>query len=343
MSNPLISIIIPCYNGEQYLEQTLKSVIWQSYKNWECIVIDDGSTDRSSEIIGRYLTHDQRFRYYKKTNGGLASARNYGIDLVKGEFIQFLDADDILTDNRLERCIIHFDSNPDCIVAYSDYTLFTKHMGFFKILPGKIPGEDQTKSFLFEFNRTFIVPIHAYLFRAAAVKDNKFDETLHSFAEDNEYRIRLSLQGIYFQFIDEILVIYRMNELQVTSHEETKIFQNMLQELKKYTLNPRCAKYSILFEEQFVYLHQRIAISLFMKREFKKGLSELRLVIDKLSVMQICKVLVWGFLMLFLTKDSIANIRSWISTTFNVKVGGWKVISSWKAPSSIIDLLASKK
>ncbi len=342
MVNPLVSIIIPCYNGEQYLEQTLQSVQWQTYKNWECIVIDDGSTDRSAEIIGRYLAQDQRFRYYKKTNGGLASARNIGIDLVQGDLIQFLDADDILTDNRLERCVTHFDANPDCVVAYSDYTLFTIRMGFFKILPGKIPDVDQTKSFLFEFNKTFVVPIHAYLFRAALVKQNKFDETLHSFAEDNEYRIRLSLQGIIFQFIDEILVIYRMNELQVTSQEETKIFQNMLQELNKYKLNPLCAKYDSLFEDQFTYLHQRIAISLFMKREFKKGLSELRLVIGKSTIPQICKVLIWGFLMLFLTKDTIANIRSWISTTFNVKVGGWKVASSWNAPQSIVNLLSSK-
>ncbi len=336
-----ISVIVPCYNSARFLSQALESLLWQTYPHWECILIDDGSTDYSADIFAKYQTHDKRFRYHKKANGGLASARNCGIDLAEGTFIQFLDADDILLEHRLEQCLKHFNNNPQYQVVYSDYTLHTKSQGFIKILPGKIPCEDQVKAFLFEFNRTFVIPIHSYLFRSEIVRRNKFDESLLSFAEDNEYRIRLVLQGIRFHYIDELLVIYRMNEKQVTSQEETKIFQNMLQELKKYRVNPLCAKYNDLFEEQFIYLHQRIAISYFMKREFLKGFSELKLVLIKSSFFQLTKVLLWAILMVFLSKDNIVNVRSWLSTTFNLKIGGWKVYSRWSAPKSVIDLMKS--
>jgi glycosyltransferase involved in cell wall biosynthesis len=341
MGNPRVSIIIPCYNGERFLEQTLKSVLWQTSADWECIIVDDGSTDRSSEIAKSYASDDSRFRYHKKNNGGLASARNAGILLAQGEFIQFLDADDLMTMQRLAVCVRYFDQHPHCAAVYSDYTLYTTHEGFIKLLPGKIPGEDQVKAFLFEFNKTFVIPIHAYLFRTKIIKANLFDESLLSFAEDNEFRIRLALQGIRFEFIDEVMAVYRMNSGQVTSLDESKIFLNMLQELEKYRKNPLCLNYRSEFEQQFVYLHQRIAIAYFMKKQFRSGLASFMLVRNNMTAFSILQVLVWGILMVFVSKDTIASFRSWISTTFKIKVGKWEILSVWNAPKEMIELLAS--
>lgn len=98
----LISIIVPIYNVSEYLEECLESIINQTYKNIEIILVDDGSTDRSSEICEDYLLKDDRIYVFHKLNGGLSDARNYGIDKAKGSFITFVDSDDILMPNYIE-------------------------------------------------------------------------------------------------------------------------------------------------------------------------------------------------------------------------------------------------
>ena len=89
--NPLISVIVPCYNQAQYLDECLQSVLNQTYQNWECIIVNDGSPDNTHEIAESYCRKDARFKYFYKENGGLSSARNAGISISNGEFIQFLD------------------------------------------------------------------------------------------------------------------------------------------------------------------------------------------------------------------------------------------------------------
>lgn len=93
-NKPLISIVIPVYNVEKYLNRCIDSVINQTYKNIEIILVDDGSTDHSSKICDDYIKIDNRIKVFHKTNGGLSSARNYGITNSKGEFITFIDSDD---------------------------------------------------------------------------------------------------------------------------------------------------------------------------------------------------------------------------------------------------------
>lgn len=92
--NPLISVIVPCYNQAQYLDECLQSVLDQTYTDWECIIVNDGSPDHTEEVAKKWLEKDPRFRYIDKENGGLSSARNAGLKEAKGEWIQFLDSDD---------------------------------------------------------------------------------------------------------------------------------------------------------------------------------------------------------------------------------------------------------
>lgn len=94
--NELISVIIPVYNVEQYLKRCVDSVINQTYKNLEIILVDDGSKDNSSALCDEYLNEDDRIRVYHKENGGLSSARNYGIERCHGEYISFIDSDDFV-------------------------------------------------------------------------------------------------------------------------------------------------------------------------------------------------------------------------------------------------------
>ena len=99
---PLISVVIPAYNAGQFLDETLESVLSQTYENWECIIVNDGSTDNTESVAKKWCEKDSRFRLTNKENGGLSSARNWGIKESKAEYIAFLDADDILTSDSLE-------------------------------------------------------------------------------------------------------------------------------------------------------------------------------------------------------------------------------------------------
>ena len=103
LENELISIVIPIYNVENYLRQCLDSIVAQTYQNFECLLINDDSPDHSADICREYVSKDSRFRYFEKENGGLSDARNYGLDRAQGAYITFLDADDFLFENYLEK------------------------------------------------------------------------------------------------------------------------------------------------------------------------------------------------------------------------------------------------
>lgn len=99
---PLISVIIPCYNSEDWIEETIKSVSRQSAADIEIIVVDDGSTDGSAAIVGRLASQDSRIKLYRQPNAGPSAARNAGLSQAQGEFVTFVDADDLLYQGALE-------------------------------------------------------------------------------------------------------------------------------------------------------------------------------------------------------------------------------------------------
>lgn len=94
MNNPKISVIVPVYNVERYLRKCLDSIIAQTFSDWECICVDDGSPDNSGKILDEYAAKDKRFVIIHKENGGVSSARNAGLDMARGEYITFCDSDD---------------------------------------------------------------------------------------------------------------------------------------------------------------------------------------------------------------------------------------------------------
>ena len=100
--NSLVSIIIPCYNQSQYLPNAVNAVLNQTYINWECIIVNDGSTDNTQEVANEFVNRDKRIRLLNKSNGGLSSARNAGLENALGDFIQLLDADDFILPAKIE-------------------------------------------------------------------------------------------------------------------------------------------------------------------------------------------------------------------------------------------------
>ena len=101
----LVSIIIPCYNQGLFLEETLQSVFNQIYTDWECLIVNDGSDDNTEEIALNWTDKDSRFRYFLKKNEGVSSARNFGLHKAKGDFIQFLDSDDLIAEDKISLSI----------------------------------------------------------------------------------------------------------------------------------------------------------------------------------------------------------------------------------------------
>ena len=109
----MISVVIPLYNKEKSVRSTLESVRVQSYADWECIVVDDGSTDKSREVAEQFMTLDFRFKILSQENAGVSAARNAGIMAAKGEYVAFLDADDLWTPNYLETMVALIADYPD--------------------------------------------------------------------------------------------------------------------------------------------------------------------------------------------------------------------------------------
>ena len=116
--NFLITINICCYNSSKYIEETIQSVINQTYKNWELIIIDDGSTDNTKNLIKKYLNRNNNIFYFYKENGGYPSARNKAIKIAKGEWIALIDHDDVMLPNRLENQVNE-------IIKYNHVKLFS--------------------------------------------------------------------------------------------------------------------------------------------------------------------------------------------------------------------------
>lgn len=121
--SPLISVILPCYNGELFIKKTINSVINQTYKNWECIVINDGSKDNSLELIENIITNDSRFKLINQENKGLSISRNIGLEIATGDFIYFLDTDDLMSADCLEKLSIHATPELDIITGVTATTL----------------------------------------------------------------------------------------------------------------------------------------------------------------------------------------------------------------------------
>ncbi len=145
----LVSIIMPNYNGSKYISQAIESVLAQTYKNWELIIIDDCSTDDSLKVIDAYIKKDDRIRLIKlENNMGPAIARNVGIDNARGRYIAFLDSDDLWLKHKLENQVV-FMQEYQVGLCYSSYYIIDelgKVIGKFEILKDRITYRDMLKT-----------------------------------------------------------------------------------------------------------------------------------------------------------------------------------------------------
>lgn len=232
MINPLVSIIIPTYNRKDLIQQTLDSVLGQTYKNWECLIVDDGSNDSTEVAIRNYIEKDTRFKFYERPGTrkkGASSCRNFGLEKSKGELIQFLDSDDLLSGNKLEEQVKKYE--------VGDLSLFTcKWGGFeetsdlkkrFKYQYHSYRDFDEGINLLVTFGRyKEFFPQHVYLVpRALIDKAGNWNEDLSN-NDDAEFFTRVILQSSKIKFASQTCVYYRysgLNKLSSFTDEQKAI------------------------------------------------------------------------------------------------------------------------
>jgi glycosyltransferase involved in cell wall biosynthesis len=207
---PLVSIIIPTFNRAHLIGETLDSVLAQRYENWECIVVDDGSTDITSEIITHYLRKDARFQFFSRPLNkpkGANACRNYGFEKSKGEYIQWFDSDDVMHPEKLKIKIGYASTfNLNIIVA--------THTSEEKIVLSENPKVE-----IFEranFYIDYIIGKKSVITNDVMVQRSKvgglrFDENLHK-AQEYEFYSRLFKQKLNYGFVDLPLSFYRESE-----------------------------------------------------------------------------------------------------------------------------------
>lgn len=180
MTERKVSIIVPCYKQAVYLPETLDSVLSQTYTLWECIIVDDGSPDNTKEVAQEYVNKDSRFKYVFKENGGLASARNFGLKVAEGEFVLPLDSDDIIAPDYLEEAIRVFEEASQTKLVYCWGVLFGYRTG-----PWNVYYKDY-KSLL----RDNSIFCSAVFRREDALSVGGYDEQMLYGYEDWEFLIR---------------------------------------------------------------------------------------------------------------------------------------------------------
>jgi glycosyltransferase involved in cell wall biosynthesis len=211
---PMVSVVVPCFNQGHYLQQAVASAIAACSYPLEIILVDDGSSDPAIE---RHLSEAEQLapgvvRIHRQANQGLSGARNTGIALAKGKYLQFLDADDILAPGKIDAQIAQLELNPGLDVSICNYLLCDESRGMFVKTEEPIARfELSDHDFLYCWERGFVIPIHCGLFRCSVLREHRFDTYVRA-KEDWLFWTSLSLAGTRFGYIHGHWAIYRQHE-----------------------------------------------------------------------------------------------------------------------------------
>jgi len=249
---PLVSVVMPVYNVQDYLAESVESVLAQSFTDFELILVDDGSTDASNLMAQMFALKDKRIRLVKQTNRGLAGARNTGIYESVGEYVAFLDSDDLWHTDKLQQHIEFMKSRPNVGVSYSSSEFIDdqgESIGLYQ--SPKISGICKVKK--------------------ADGRVNFFDETLRQ-SEDIECWVRIiSTTNWKFAGIDEALTYYRVNDSGLSANTTAQLTSWKLAISKMRIYAPTLVKRygSLAKAYQYRYLARRAVRSIDTKNAIK--------------------------------------------------------------------------
>lgn len=217
MKRPLVSVIVPVYNGERYLDSTLESIFNQDYHPIEVIVVDDGSTDNSADIARSY----KKIHYIYQPNQGQSVARNTGIAVAQGEFIAFLDADDLWMPNKLSIQISYLCNHPEV-----GYVLANQRM----LIEEGVEKPPWYREDIFTKDRTGFFP-STLLVRKSVYKQVGLFDPSYRYGENAEWFARAKDVGIRKAIIPETLLLKRIHDCNLTYHLD-ECRSNVLKALK---------------------------------------------------------------------------------------------------------------
>lgn len=214
----LVSIVVPCYNHARFLPDCIASIRAQSYPHWECLIVNDGSSDNTAEVASALATQEQRLRVINQENRGLAGARNRGLAEMRGQYVQFLDADDSMAPTKLELQVHALESVLGLGLSWCDYQ-FAPEGDIRAVI--EVPGFSTTPRFetsdycmeLAERWETRLsIPCHCFLFDTRLFMDSgiRFDESLPNHEDWDCWMCVFSLKP-ELRYVDLKLAVYRVH------------------------------------------------------------------------------------------------------------------------------------
>ncbi|WP_413852583.1 glycosyltransferase family 2 protein [Candidatus Ruminimicrobium bovinum] len=245
MNNPKVSVIVPVYNVEQYLRQCLDSVVNQTFKDIEIIVVNDCSPDNSLQTIKEYQQKDERIVLVDlKQNVGLGFARNEGVKIAKGKYITFVDSDDWIADKYIEILYNEIEKNNLDVVGSSVYFYDNnlKQIVNVKNISADILNNSKLESLLIPQKNYFVIPAWLKIYRKAFLFDNNIFFELRE-SEDNLFYIYILLKTKKIKFIDDKIYYYRINR-------ENSLIQKINKEFNCFHLFEKL-KERLVFENNY--------------------------------------------------------------------------------------------
>ncbi|MBI4341881.1 MAG: glycosyltransferase [Candidatus Omnitrophica bacterium] len=209
MSRPLVSVLMATYNRAAFLPQAIESVLAQTYPHWELVIINDGSTDNTRQIVESFQARDARIRYVYQANQGLAASRHHGVRLCRGKYIAFLDDDDLYLPDKLEQQVAFLEAHPEIGLVYSPVQLVDRE----KRVLGMYP-QQPARTFL-ELIDGCTIATHGVLVRTACFHQVGTFRKDRSPAEDYDMWLRIS-QSYAIAFLPECVGLYRKHETCMT-------------------------------------------------------------------------------------------------------------------------------
>lgn len=275
LGQKLVSVIIPAYNIEKHISQAIESVIGQSYKNIEIIMVNDGSTDGTEKIIQHYAKKDGRIIILNQSNGGVSAARNYGFRIAKGEYFCILDADDIMMPEKIKSQIDFLEQNPSADLTYSKvYYFFDGTYDIYRHDLATVSGDAVYKQLLKYGN--FIYTGTVCFKRSVFDSFGGFDARLRS-AEEFDYWLFLADKGVNFLYQDKYLTLCRSRENGLSSDSVTMYSTAVTVFEKHISKNKFLSKIT-----SFQYLKARLLLS-FSKLRKQKYFNRLFALLRKLK------------------------------------------------------------
>jgi teichuronic acid biosynthesis glycosyltransferase TuaG len=242
---PKVSVIMPAYNAEKFIAHSIESVMCQTFSDWELVVVDDGSTDRTADVVKQYSNRDPKVKYVYQQNGRQGNARNTGIRYSSSEFTAFLDADDLWVPEKLALQLPYLESGKADLV-FSNYISFTRDISGGEVIKCPCGIFDQREFFELLSLRNMIGIQTVVVRKSSLLSVNLFSEELNlQNAEDYHLWLKLCVSGSRFYGIERSLAFYRRHENQATFGDATAYRQALNAVLDLYRNPPQ---YTAMFQ-----------------------------------------------------------------------------------------------